>query len=233
MRNVPAPGDISDALTRIPDVYTLSLGHMGDLTLQSFAYLRMPLALAGLAFMVGAMGTFRAKPRRAFFAATLMMVLFFQAAQVALAIFDPYLGSRPLAEAILHAPDGKLIIDRFYYTYSSVAFYTNKPLLMLNGNVLNMAYGASAPDAPKVFLDDPQFKELWAQPERYYLVSSHTQLERLEKLVGRDKLNVVATSGGKYVFSNQPLPGTTGLPPQIGALKDLRVPQLSRFSKPG
>jgi hypothetical protein len=131
--------------------------------------------------------------------------------------FDPYLSSRPLAEAILHEPDGQLIIDRFYYTYSSVAFYTNKPLLMLNGDVLNLSYGASAPDAPKVFLHDEQLKDLWAQPSRYYLVTSHTQLTRLENLLGRDQLNVVAFSGGKYVFTNLPLPDST-LPPEVAGI---------------
>ena len=40
---LPTPGDISDALTQNPEVYTLSLGHMSDLTLESFAYLRGPL----------------------------------------------------------------------------------------------------------------------------------------------------------------------------------------------
>jgi 4-amino-4-deoxy-L-arabinose transferase-like glycosyltransferase len=45
--NLPAPGDISRALTQHPELYTLSLGHMGDLTLASFAYLRTPLLLAG------------------------------------------------------------------------------------------------------------------------------------------------------------------------------------------
>ena len=213
-RNVATPGDIFNALTSHPGAYTLSLGHMEDLTLQSFAYLRMPLLLAAIAFLIGAIGTFAAKPKRAFFAAALMMVVFFQGARVALVTFDPYLSSRPLAEAILHEPDGKLIIDRFYYTYSSVAFYTNKPLLMLNGDVLNLSYGASAPDAPKVFLHDEQLKDVWAQPERYYLVTSHTQLPRLEKLLGRDKLNVVAFSGGKYVFTNQFLPNST-LPPEV------------------
>ncbi len=229
-RNVPTPGDIFNALTSHPGAYTLSLGHMEDLTLQSFAYLRPPLTLAAIAFLIGAIGTFGAKAKRAYFAAALMMVVLFQAARVALVAFDPYLSSRPLAEAILHEPDGKLIIDRFYYTYSSVAFYTDRPLLMLNGNVLNMSYGAAAPDAPKVFIDDSQLKELWAQPERYYLVTSHTQLSRLENVVGRDKLNVVAFSGGKYVLTNQPLPNSTLLPAQVG---DSQVPQVSRFSKPG
>ena len=40
VRHVPATGDISSALQQHPESYTLSLGHMGDLTLQSFAYLR-------------------------------------------------------------------------------------------------------------------------------------------------------------------------------------------------
>ena len=50
VRGLPAPGDIAAALTQNPDVYTLSLGHMTDLTLAAFAYLRLPLAVAGVAF---------------------------------------------------------------------------------------------------------------------------------------------------------------------------------------
>ncbi len=55
-----------------------------------------------------------------------MMVLFFQAARLALIVFDPYLSSRPLAEALLRSPDGKLIVDKHYYAFSSVFFYTNR-----------------------------------------------------------------------------------------------------------
>src|ERR1700724_33840 len=51
VRNVPTPGDISTALSQHPEVYTLSLGHMEDLTLQSFAYLRFPLAVSAAAFL--------------------------------------------------------------------------------------------------------------------------------------------------------------------------------------
>ncbi len=56
VRNVAAPGDISGALSHNPQVYTLSMGHMEDLTLHSFAYLRLPLGLAALAFIVGTIG---------------------------------------------------------------------------------------------------------------------------------------------------------------------------------
>ena len=214
VRNVPTPGDIFSALTSHPSAYTLSLGHMEDLTLQSFAYLRTPLLLAGIAFLIGAIGTFRAPAKRAFVGITLMMLLFFQAARLALIKFDPDLSSQPLAEAILHSPDGKLIVDRHYYTFSSVFFYTNRPGLLLNGRRLNLSYGSYAPDAPNPFINDAQFKELWSTPQRYYLVANYFALRRLEPLVGRDKLNIVAASGGKFVATNLPLPNTS-LPPAV------------------
>jgi 4-amino-4-deoxy-L-arabinose transferase-like glycosyltransferase len=214
VRNVPTPGDIFSALVLHPSAYTLSLGHMEDLTMQSFAYLRTPLLLAAIAFVIGAVGTFRAPAKRAFVCITLMMLLFFQAARLALVAFDPDLSSRPLAEAILRSPQGKIIADRHYYAFSSIFFYTNRTGLLLNGRVLNLSYGSYAPGAPNVFIDDPQFKELWSTPERYYLVASNAALPRLERLVGREKLNIVAESGGKFVFTNSPLPNST-LPPTV------------------
>ena len=89
VRHVPAPGDISNALVFHPKVNSLSLGHMEDLTLQSFAYLRLPLAMAGLAFCIGTIGAFVLRGQRAFLAAALMMVVFFQAARLAMVVFDP------------------------------------------------------------------------------------------------------------------------------------------------
>ena len=99
---LPAPGDISAALSQNPDLYTLSLGHMTDLTLRAFAYLRLPLAVAGVAFLVGAVGAWRGEDDRCAFA--MMMVLFFHAARLALVVFDPYMASRPLAEELLRRP---------------------------------------------------------------------------------------------------------------------------------
>ena len=60
VRHVPTPGDISSALVPHPGAYKLSLGHMEDLTLDSFAYLRLPLLIAGIAFLIGALGCMRA-----------------------------------------------------------------------------------------------------------------------------------------------------------------------------
>src|SRR5262249_10202113 len=123
VRGMAAPGDIASALDSNPDVYTLSLGHMRDLTRWSFAYLKLPLAVAGVAFATGAIAGWRAKGiALAGFVA--MLALFFHAARLAMVVFDPYLSSRPLAQALNAEPPGKLIVDDQYYTFSSVFFYT-------------------------------------------------------------------------------------------------------------
>lgn len=203
VRDLPAPGDIASALTQHPEMYTLSLGHMEDLTLAAFAYLRLPLVVAAVALLIGAAGAWRFRGLKAVLSLALMMTLFFHAARLALRVFDPYMGSQPLAAALLRAPEGKLIVDDQYYAFSSIFFYTNRSALLLNGRVTNLEYGSYAPGAPRVFLNDGEFARLWQSPERYYLVTAGPALPRLEKLVGRSSLNRVAESGGKFLFSNR------------------------------
>jgi len=204
VRHYPAPGDISAALALNPKAYTLSLGHMEDLTVRSLAYLRFPLVLACLAFVIGALGTWRGG-RRAFLAAALMMVLFFHAARMALVAFDPYLSSRALAEDLVRSPAGKLIVERPYYTYSSVFFYADRTGLMLNGRFNNLEYASYAPGAPDVFLDDAEFKNLWLEPQRCYIVLKQSALPRLAQLVGSAQLDTVAARGGKVLVTNHPI----------------------------
>jgi 4-amino-4-deoxy-L-arabinose transferase-like glycosyltransferase len=201
VRHVPATGDISSALQQHPESYTLSLGHMGDLTLQSFAYLRAPLILAGVAFLVGAAGGWL-RGRRAFIALAAMMVLFLHASRMALVVFDPYLSSRSIAEALLRAPSGQLIVDGAYYPFSSVMFYSNKNALLLNGRVNNLEYGSYAPNSPPVFINDAAFIRLWSGTMRYYLVTDSSGLARLSALTGSARFHQIAESGGKFLFTN-------------------------------
>jgi 4-amino-4-deoxy-L-arabinose transferase-like glycosyltransferase len=204
VRNVPTPGDISSALTGNPSAYTLALGHMEDLTLDSFAYLRAPLIVAGVAFLAGALGAWRLRGHWAAVAMAAMMALFFQAARMALVTFDPYMSSRPLAETLNRMPPGKLIFDREYYLFSSVAFYTDRDALLLNGRVNNLEYGSHAPGAPDMFLTDAELPAMWAQPQRYYLLAVAEAVPRLEKILG-GSLRLVRKSGGKYLFTNLPV----------------------------
>ena len=202
VRNLPTPGDISSALSHHPSAYTLSLGHMLDLTFDSFAYLRLPLYLAGAAFLLGAVGNLRWSGMRAFLMTSVMMVLFFHAARKALVVFDPFLSSRPLAEAIMAQPPGKLIIQGHYYPFSSVPFYTGLDPVLLNGKRHNLEYGAAAPGAPAVFLSDSDFRTLWTGPERYYFVAFQKEADRIENLVGKEHFETLSSSGGKLLLRN-------------------------------
>jgi len=201
--NLPASGDISRALTQNPENYTLSLGHMGDLTIASFAYLKVPLLVAGLAFAIGAVASWR----RSMAGAVMMMIPFFHAGRLALVTFDPYLGSRPIAEALNAAPSGMLILDDQYYAFSSIVFYAdkyrNQPILLLNGRVNNLEYGSNAPGAPDVFINDREFRDRWLTAEPYYVCADKAQRRRFEMLVGADHLHTLIESGGKLVFTNQ------------------------------
>ncbi len=199
-----APGDISRALEQHPEAYTLSLGHMGDLTLQSFAYLKSPLLLAAFAFLIGAVAAWIARSRNVFFAFALMMVLFSHAARNALVVFDPYLSSRPLANALLHSPDGQLILNGEYYAFSSVFFYTNRTALLWNGRVNNLEYGSYAPGSPNVFIDDRQFLSKWSGEARCYVLSDGEGIKHLRALVEPARIHLVAESGGKTLYSNLP-----------------------------
>jgi 4-amino-4-deoxy-L-arabinose transferase-like glycosyltransferase len=203
----PAVGDISSALVQTPGLYTLSMGHILDLRLTAFAFLKPPLALAALAFgsMEVALVVWRNQLRKAVLAVAVCMIVFLQAARIALIDFDPYLGSYPLAVALEKSPPGGLIGANEYYAFSSVYFYTNRPALLLNGRATNLEYGSYAPNAPQVFIDDAKFTELWNSPSRWYLLVYGGTLPHIEQLVGRANLHVVKENGGNYLLTNQPL----------------------------
>ena len=205
--NLPVPGDISNALVQHPEMYTLSMGHMGDLTLASFAYLRTPLIIAGIAAVIGGLGTWIWKntTRKAFLATAIMMAVFFHAARIALVVFDPYLGSKPLANALMQSPPGQLIQADAYYAFSSVDYYAKRDALLLNGRINNLQYGSYAPGASKVFIGDDDFKTLWQGSSRCYLVIYGSSVPGVRKVVGSEALILVKESGGNSLFTNHPL----------------------------
>ena len=203
--SLPAPGDISSALTNNPDAYTLALGHMSDLTLSAFAYLRLPLFLAVVALATGAIGCWALPSRMKWAALAVMMIMFFQAARMALVVFDPYLSSRPLANALMKAPPGKLMVDGAYYPFSSVFFYADRDALLWNGRFNNLEYGSLAPNSPNVFVDDAQAQKLWNTDDRWYLLASEDDFDRLTQVLGAMHFHTILKSGGKALYTNLPI----------------------------
>ena len=135
-----------------------------------------------------------------------MMVMLTQAAHIAMAVFDPMLSSRPLAEALKKSPPGKMIIDGAYYPFSSVFFYADRDGLLLNGRITNLEYGSYAPGAPPVFIDDTEAKKLWEGPERCYLLAPEDSLPRLITTLGEAHFHTILKSGGKALYTNQMIP---------------------------
>lgn len=202
--SLPVSGDIAGALrSQNESAYTLSLGHMGDLTLDSFAYLRKPLLLACVAVSVGIAGLLFSKKSYRLLSVAIMMVVFFHAARLALITFDPYLSSRSLAKALLDSPPGKLIVSDQYYAFSSVFFYANTSAYLLNGRINNLEYGSNAPGSPPVFIDNAAFARMWREPQRYYLLLEHEYLADIAKIIGPQNYAVVRRSGGKYLLTNR------------------------------
>jgi hypothetical protein len=204
VREISTSGDIASAMHN--QVSTLSLGKANDLTIRSMAWLRLPLAIAASAFSLGATAAMVKQSRFAVAGFAVMMLILFSAARLAMITLNPYFSSHVLAEALIAAPPGQLIVDDQYYSFSSVFFYTNRRALLLNGRKMNLEYGSYAPNAPSVFLTDDDFSAHWLGNKRCYLTTTESELPRIRNLVGRERLHQLQASGGKRLFTNQPLP---------------------------
>ena len=209
LSRTPPPGvGLAELLKKNPDVYVLSLGHLLDLTGDAMGLFRRPLVGTGLAFLIGTgLNWFwraRGTPGKANWALTLMMCVFIYCAHVALGVFAPVLGSKPLATAIQSEfrPGDAIVSDGEYANTSSINFYTREQMLILNGRINGLWYGSLFPDAPPIFLDDAQFARVWAGPSRVYFVTgSNERRAYLEKI---SPVYQLAEAGGKFVFTNRP-----------------------------
>jgi 4-amino-4-deoxy-L-arabinose transferase-like glycosyltransferase len=207
----PAPPnvDFGDLLKKAPAMYKLSMGHLFDLTMGAMSVFRVPLILTGVGFLAGTFFNwlFRKKgsPLRGNLAICVMMVILFQAVHMALTVFSPVLGSKPLGMAIKkqYQPGDLIVVNGAYSVASSVNFYTGAQLHMLNGRFNDLWYGSLFPDSPSVFEDDASFAKLWVGPGRVFFVDINaTGVEKLKAL--QQPYYEVARSGEKRVYSNRP-----------------------------
>jgi 4-amino-4-deoxy-L-arabinose transferase-like glycosyltransferase len=209
----PAPPsvDFGDLLKKAPAMYKLSMGHLFDLTMGAMSVFRVPLIFTGVGFLAGTFFNWmfrkRGSPLRGNLAICVMMVVLFQAVHMALTVFSPVLGSKPLAMAIKKQlqPGDLIVVNGAYSVASSVNFYTGAQLHMLNGRFNDLWYGSLFPDSPPVFEDDASFAKLWVGPGKVFFVDINaTGVEKLKALP--EPYYEVARSGEKRVYSNRPVP---------------------------
>src|SRR5262249_45479075 len=126
------------------------------------------------------------------------------AAQGSVIRFEPVLSSKNLAmalEAKRLRPSDVIVINGEYEAGSTLNFYLQHEVRILNGRSANLWYGSFFPDAPQIFYDDRTFPALWNSPERVFLWTEEDKIPH--SVTGR--YEVIAHSGGKLVLSNQKL----------------------------
>ena len=220
-------GDISLLLrTHDSSFYRFAMGHLFDLTIQSFADLRAPSIIAALALLTTFSTAWILRERSLHAAATIVMsagmIMLLVAANMAYRRFEPQLSSRSLAMQLSQylRPGDRVVLYGDFAAGSSLAFYTHRQLCMYKAPYSELEYGSHFPDAPKIFLNDQDFSLLWSGGNRVFLIVPSAQL-----YVARAWLPLHATwlfteSGGKTAFSNQPLkPGQLSIAQITGQQK--------------
>jgi 4-amino-4-deoxy-L-arabinose transferase-like glycosyltransferase len=210
-RQFTIQGDISTTLTRNPEAYALSLGHILDLTPESLAALHLPVLGTAIAFLLGGVLALIFRVRNHHLASNLclalMMAGFFFCAHRAFIQFEPYLSSKSLAEAIKREyQDGEIIVlNGEYEGGSSINFYTRQMVHILNGRQANLEHGSYYEDAPQIFLTDEDLAKMWSEPRRVYLF---TDALLFVKVTGNLQTPVYkfAEGGGKLILTNQQSP---------------------------
>jgi 4-amino-4-deoxy-L-arabinose transferase-like glycosyltransferase len=208
-RNLPFEPDIGNVLAKHNmDTDTLSTSHMLDLSYESFAALRLPAILAAITLLLMPGLSFLLRLRRRHYAATwamaLGMAVFLIAAHIALGRFGPYLSSRDLAQQIAARakPQDRVMIYGDQAFGSSLLFYLQRPIELVEGRTTSMWFGSTFPDAPKIYLTNGDLQKDWTGSNRIFLfVPPHLKTKVDAMLPNR---YVVAEVSGKYVYSNQP-----------------------------
>ncbi len=187
-RHLPFIPDIGDLLAhRGVGNYTLSMSHFFDLTGPSFAALRLPAAMAAVAFACGPGIAWRLRAlgrhRAATSAVALTAAVFLIAAHIALVRFEPMLSSRDFADEIQS-------IDRNAEVYlygdqsygSSIPFYTGRTAYLVNGRTSSMIWGSTYADAPECFLTGNDLLARCCTGERKFLFVPREQRDAVDVL---------------------------------------------------
>jgi 4-amino-4-deoxy-L-arabinose transferase-like glycosyltransferase len=221
-RNLPFVPDVGTLLARrgVGD-YTLSMSHLFDLTGPSFAALRLPAVIAAIVLLIGPAAGWLLRLEKKHLASTisvaLTMTVFFIAAHIAFARFEPMLSSKQLADTIMKdgTPDDTFIIYGEQSSGSSIIFYTHKyfhrrPALLVlprcgqHGEGTTLLWGSCYPDAPDIFLSNQKLEAIWGEGERKWLFAEDPDRDNVEQVLA-GRLYPVRTIADKTLWTDRPL----------------------------
>jgi 4-amino-4-deoxy-L-arabinose transferase-like glycosyltransferase len=220
----PPPGaNLATLLSANPEFYNLSLGHLFDLTGAAMGLFRTPLALTATGMLVLGLGSYILRAKGRTYAANLApaagMTMVLLAAHAGLVRFNPILGSKDLALAIVRAESQEraeaptcnlqpatcnsiILIDGELTSGSTLLFYTRQPVHLVDARVNGLWYGSFWPDAPAIFEDEASLRRLWAGRHRIFLLTYHPAARSVD-LSPFGPVHTLASGGGKSVLTNR------------------------------
>jgi 4-amino-4-deoxy-L-arabinose transferase-like glycosyltransferase len=215
-RHIAFVPDIGDLLAhRNVSNYTLSMASLFDLTGPSFAALRLPAALAAFAFLIGPATAWFLRSKNRPLAATTAIALtsatFLIAAHIAFACFAPMLSSKSFAETIQHleadraiSSDNEVLLYGDQAYGSSIPFYLDREVYLVEGRSTSMLFGSTFPDAPPIFLTAQDLASTWGKGTRKILFVPIEKRDEVDHLLGNNKL-LLKESSGKVLYTDRPL----------------------------
>ena len=209
-RTLPFVPDIGSLLAhRNVGNYTLSMSHFFDLTGPSFAALRLPAIIAAAAFAFGPTLAWLLHTRRKSLASTLTIALtsatFLIAAHIALIRFSPMLSSQSFVATIEHFPTNTEVLIYGDQAFgSSIPFYLNRRVNLVDGRSTSMLFGSTFPDAPPIFLTHTQLLTQWGNGPRKLLFVPLEKRDEIDHLLGPHQIILQETSG-KALITDRPI----------------------------
>ena len=207
-RHLPVPLDLGVVLAdrRVAD-NTLSMSKFFDLTGAAFAGLRLPALLAAFALLFGpllALIVHRRSSRTAVWTLAITSATFLFAAHIALLRFGPFMSSRILARDIQRElrPNDEVMIYGDQAYGSSLTFYLQRQVMLVNGRSTSLLWGSKYPDAPHIFLNNDDLLKKWHGPNRVFLFVTADDSEKVQSILGRDA-RVFAQVSGKQIVTNK------------------------------
>jgi hypothetical protein len=202
---LPVGTDVTQFLQQVTRSHRLFFGHFFDLTRRALGAFRVSLNITTAALLVGLTANLvfrikgKARMANCFLIGT--VTAFLIAAHLALNTLSPALSSQILANAIRPEmdQDDVIVMNGRYERGSSLPFYLERQVRLLNGRNGGLAYGSYFPDAPQVFIDNAALAQLWRGQNRVFL---WTPLDQVPELPGESF--VIGRSGGKEILSNLP-----------------------------
>jgi len=180
--------------------------------------LRLPAVLAALAFAIGPGIAWAFFSRQNTHAALLTIAstsaVFFIAAHIALVRFAPMLSSEDFAAKIQTLESsGAISTNSEVFIYgdqafgSSLPFYLQQSVLLVDGRSTSMLFGSTFQDAPHIFLTPTQLLAQWGSGPRKILFTPVEQRNAVNHLLGRQAIILKETSG-KVLLTDRPLDKT-------------------------